>query len=122
MRNSVRLASFAVASAGCVVVLGTGAIGALPHCCAVRSTLGVPCPGCGTLTAFQQLVRGEVVAAHATQPAVSLVAAWLVVGVAGMTLDRRFCGPAAGWLASAAGLALVVVWLARLCSCPVVFS
>lgn len=108
-----RLVCFIAALAGVYVVIGSGVLGAVPHVCIMRETLGTPCPGCGTLSAFRLLASGDVQGAHALQPAISLLTGWLVLSLAAIVFGQRVFGAAAGWLASGSGVAVVAVWLLR---------
>ena len=86
----------------------------IPKVCLVKSLTGLPCPGCGTLTAFHLLAKGSLGPAHATQPVVMLVVAWLFFAVAHLIVGAQWCAVAASRFASIAGISLIAVWLARL--------
>jgi len=60
------------------------------------------------------LAVGDFVGAHALQPAVGLVAAWLVLSAVRIAFGWRLVEAAVIRLASACGMALSVIWLARL--------
>jgi len=82
--------------------------------CLMKSGTGLPCPGCGTLTAFRFLAEGRLCAAHASQPVVMLVVAWLFFAVAHLIAGTQWCAVAASRFASIAGVSLIAVWLVRL--------
>lgn len=86
----------------------------LPRVCLARSVIGIPCPGCGTLTALHLLAEGSLEAAHASQPVVLMVAAWLFFYVAYLIAGWQWCEVAASHLGFTSGISLIVVWLARL--------
>lgn len=114
LRFLPRIVCFIAALAGAFVVIGSGALGAVPHVCIMRETLGAPCPGCGTLSAFRLLASGDLQGAHALQPAISILGAWLTLSLAAVAFGHRVLTASAGWLASVSGVALVAVWLLRL--------
>lgn len=105
---------FIAALSGGFVVIGSGALGAVPHVCIMREILGTPCPGCGTLTAFRLLASGDFQGAHALQPAISILGAWLTLSLAAVAFGHRALAATAGWLASVSGVVVVAVWLLRL--------
>ena len=86
----------------------------LPRVCLARSIIGIPCPGCGTLTALHLLAEGSLEAAHTSQPVVLMVAAWLFFYVAHLIAGWQWCAVAASHLGFTSGISLIVVWLARL--------
>lgn len=108
-----RIAIFACAALGIAAVLCCG-VEQIPKVCLVKSVTGLPCPGCGTLTAFRFLAEGRLGAAHASQPVVMLVVAWLFFAVANLIAGAQWCAVAASRFASIAGISLIAVWLVRL--------
>ena len=76
-----RIAILACVVLGLAAILCCG-VEHIPKVCLVKSVTGLPCPGCGTLTAFHLLAKGSLGAANATQPVVMLVVAWLFFAVA----------------------------------------
>ncbi len=113
-RFLARMACFAAAFAGAFIVIGSGALGLVPHVCIMREALGLACPGCGTLSAFRLLASGDFQGAHALQPAISLLGAWLTLSLAAIAFRHRVFTAPAGWLASISGVVVVAVWLLRI--------
>ena len=111
----IRIAVFACVSLGLALVFRCGAEH-IPKVCLVKSLTGLPCPGCGTLTAFRFLAEGSIGAAHFSQPVVMLVVAWLFFAAAHLVVGSQWCAVAASRFASIAGISLVAVWLVRLVS------
>lgn len=108
-----RIAIFACVALGIAAVLCCG-VEQIPKVCLVKSVTGLPCPGCGTLTAFRFLAEGRLGAAHVSQPVVMLVVAWLFFAVANLIVGAQWCAVAASRFASIAGISLIAVWLVRL--------
>ena len=108
-----RIAIFACAALGLAAILCCG-VEYIPKVCLVKSVTGLPCPGCGTLTAFRFLAEGRLGAAHVSQPVVMLVVAWLFFAGAHLIVDAQWCAVAASRFASIAGISLIAVWLVRL--------
>lgn len=74
---------FAVAGAGVALASGvwptlTRATG-LGLACPLRSITGIPCPFCGSTTAWIHLVRGDLGAAARANPSAILIASFVVV-------------------------------------------
>ena len=109
----LRIAVFACAVLGLAAVFRFNTEH-IPKVCLVKSLTGLPCPGCGTLTAFHLLTKGSLGPAHATQPVVMLVVAWLFFTVAHLIVGTQWCAVVASRFASIAGISLIAVWLARL--------
>lgn len=110
-----RIAISACALLGLAAVLCSVA-DQIPKVCLTKSVAGLPCPGCGTLTAFRLLAEGRLVAAHVSQPVVMLVVAWLFFALAHLIVGTQWCAVAASRFASIAGISLIAVWLVRLLS------
>lgn len=111
----------AVAAAAAVWPAFTGLTGyGLP--CPLRLITGVPCPGCGLTTAAVALVRGQLVAAWAANPAIFGLAACVLV--AGPLVVLRAAGvlsPPRPWpsdrrrrMGWAMGLLAMASWLFQL--------
>lgn len=76
----------AVGMLGALAALAVRWIAAAPPTCAMRTLLGVPCPGCGTTRALAALMEGHLAEALALHPLAPLLA------LEGLVL---WCG--AGW-------------------------
>jgi len=111
--NIARIAVFAGAVLGVAAIFRCG-VAYIPKVCLVKTITGLPCPGCGTLTALRFLAEGRLGAAHVSQPVVMLVVAWLFFAIAHLAVGAQWCGVAASRFASIAGISLVAVWLVRL--------
>ena len=61
----------------------------LPSLCALRATLGLPCPTCGVTRAVGLTLHGELGAAWQLFPAVPVTLGWLAALAVALLLDRK---------------------------------
>lgn len=97
-----------------------GIVDSIPHICIVETLLGIPCPGCGVLSACIATLSGDFSAAWTANPAGILLAGYLAIRVplhmfglmcprgSDMIFRISRCG------ANAMLTALVVVWISRI--------
>ena len=104
-----------------------GAIGVLPSVCTFHLTTGLPCPGCGLTRSVVSCAHGQWAAAFHYHPLGPIIFAAFVglaaIGVLGLLQPQRVAqffertAKRTGemkWLLGASGVALIVIWLARL--------
>jgi Protein of unknown function (DUF2752) len=90
--------------------------------CAVRSFLGVDCPGCGLSRSFAALTHGHLRASIDYHPLGIVIAAWLIVlfgrklflTITARTLPALLSQRARDWLVAGFLFALIVQWLVKL--------
>lgn len=116
----------AVAGRLAVAATGTALLGllrihrppALATVCVLRATTGLPCPLCGTTTAFTRLGRGNVLGALAANPVTLLAGALLVL--APVLRDRVHVPPrAVPWLLTGVAVLAWTWQLARFDRLPI---
>lgn len=90
--------------------------------CPLRSMTGIPCPFCGSTTAWIALVRGDLGAAAAANPSSILIASFVVVMLGVLVLRHlRRLGPPVAWrpertllLTRGIGALVVASWVFQL--------
>lgn len=104
-----------------------GTIAGVPQLCAFHFTTGLPCPGCGLTRAIVCCAHGrwsEAIGYHPLGPLVfAIFIALAAIGVLGLLQPPRAerlvarassCTDGMRWLATIVGVALIVIWLARI--------
>jgi hypothetical protein len=93
-----------------------------PPPCMLRTTTGIPCPGCGATRAFAALAHGDAVSAFTLNPlavtAVGIVMLWFAFALIATTLpgkaraavNRRIRGSGKRWVTLAI-IAAVAHWI-----------